>query len=145
MSLRKPSLDEDGWALRNAEGSHEENPASFWIPDRDVRDGLKVGQAAKLIFEIIATSLDGNQQLGGERMWVIVSERVGDQYVGILDNPPASLPRDDDSLYLVFGAEIPFGPEHIIDTATPPEAYTTWQLSQPPERRWPRPLDDLHR
>jgi hypothetical protein len=56
--------------------------------------------------------------------------------VGILDYQPVSLvPRED--VYLCFGAEIPFLPEHVIDIGHPPRLYRKWQLAQPPERRWP--------
>ena len=70
-------------------------------------------------------------------MWVIVSERIGEYYIGILDSKPSLEPSDD--MYLVFGAEIPFLPEHVIDIGHPPKEYQDWQLSQPPERKWPRP------
>lgn len=45
-------------------------------------------------------------------MWVIVSEVIGDSYIGILDSKPATVEPEDD-VYLVFGAEIPFKSEHI--------------------------------
>ena len=67
-------------------------------------------------------------------MWVLVAERLGGGYIGILDSQPASVERSD-NVYLCFGAEIPFFPEHVIDIADPPAEYVEWQLSQPPERR----------
>jgi hypothetical protein len=70
-------------------------------------------------------------------MWVIVSERQDGYYIGLLDNQPASFEPSDD-VYLCFGAEIPFSPEHVIDIADPPQEYVAWQLSQKPERIWPR-------
>jgi hypothetical protein len=41
-------------------------------------------------------------------------------------------------VYLCLGAEIPFLAEHVIDIDTPPQDYADWQLSQNPERIWPR-------
>ncbi len=58
-------------------------------------------------------------------------------YIGILDNIPATFDPSD-STYLCFGAEIPFGPEHVIDIGDPPADYVEWQLRQKPERVWPR-------
>jgi hypothetical protein len=126
----------DYWELRSAEESHRRNPESFWIPPLDVRQNLRRGQAARLIFDIELDE-DGKVVVQGERMWVVVSEKVGDTYIGILDNKPASFERGD-SVYLCFGAEVPFRAEHVIDTADPPQDYVDWQLGQAPERTWPR-------
>lgn len=70
-------------------------------------------------------------------MYVIISEKIGDTYIGILDNQPASFDRSDDT-YLRYGAEVPFLAEHVIDIEQPPPEYIEWQLGQPPDRRWPR-------
>jgi hypothetical protein len=135
--MRLPSLEQDRWQLRSGEESHRRYLDSFPIPPLKKRQGLKRGQAAQLIFDIAAQDATGNTVVGGERMWVIVAERLGDFYVGILDNKPASFEPGDD-VYLCFGAEVPFRAEHVIATADPPKQYADWQLGQPPERRWPR-------
>lgn len=70
-------------------------------------------------------------------MWVIVSEKIGDIYIGILDNQPMCIDPDDD-FYLGFGAEVPFAAEHVIDIDNPPQDYAEQVLSQVPERQWPR-------
>ena len=67
---------------------------------------------------------------------MIVSEIIGSQYIGILDFQPACIERDQDDIYLCFGAEIPFSFEHVIDIDTSPEEYIEWQLGQKPERTW---------
>jgi hypothetical protein len=134
--MRMPSLDRDFWELRSGEEAHRLNPKTFWIPSADERQNLRRGQAARLIFDI-QVELDGDPVVQGERMWVIVSERVGETYIGILDNKPASFEPADD-VYLCFGAEIPFRAEHVIDIGDPPADYVEWQLGQVPERRWPR-------
>ena len=135
--MRLAELDADSWTLRSGEESHAANPESFWIPSEDERRSLRRGQAARLIFEIEGYEEDGSVGLQAERMWVIVAQVVGGLYVGILDNQPACLDPASDA-YLRFGTEVPFGPEHVIDVASPPQDYVDWQLGQPPEHSWPR-------
>jgi hypothetical protein len=133
--MRLATLEHDLWQLRSGEASHRQHPETFWIPPLQQRQNLKRGQAARLIFDIEAEE-DGTVVVGGERMWVIVAEKIGDTYIGILDNQPA-LERSD-SVYLRFGAEVPFRAEHVIDISQPPPEYVDWQLGQAPERVWPR-------
>jgi hypothetical protein len=135
--MRLARLETDYWELRSGEVSHAENPDQFWIPPLEQRQSLKRGQAARLIFDIESEDENGQPVLQGERMWVIVSEKCGEYYIGLLDNQPASFEPADD-VYLCFGAEIPFLSEHVIDIGDPPEEYSNWQLSQEPERKWPR-------
>ena len=135
--MRLPTLETDFWTLRSGEAQHRAHPDAFWIPPLEERRNLERGKAARLIFEIEAEDEDGRVERNGERMNVIVAERVGDLYIGILDDEPATL-EPGERVYLCFGAEIPFGPEHVIDILDPPAEYVEWQLGQPPERRWPR-------
>lgn len=135
--MRQAQLSTDFWELRSGEALNRQQPDTFWIPPLHERQNLDKGQAAKLIFDIEADDESGVVHLTGERMWVIVAERVDGGYVGILDNQPSSLNPHPDT-YLCFGAEIPFLPEHVIDIATPPAEYVEWQLRQEPERHWPR-------
>lgn len=135
--MRLPTFEQDYWELRSGEEAHQEYPDTFWIPPLEQRQNLRRGQAVRLIFEIEGEEENGDIAVQGERMWVIVSERYGDFYLGILDNQPASL-EPSDNVYLCFGAEIPFLPEHVIDIGEPPKEYVEWQLGQEPERRWPR-------
>lgn len=136
--MRFARTETDYWELRSGENAHAENPEQFWIPSLQDRQTLKVGQSVKLIFDI--ETFDEEEKeivVSGERMWVIISEYNPDYYIGILDNQPACIEASD-SVYLVFGAEIPFRAEHVIDIGNPPADYVEWQLSQPPERIWPR-------
>jgi hypothetical protein len=132
-----PSLYVDHWDLESAEGRHAEAPESFWIPSRPEREQLQPGQAAKLLFRIESGKPDGPVELGVERMWVYITERVDGMYLGMLDNQPGSIEAADD-VYLVRGAEIPFGPEHVIDIATPPAEYIDEMRGASPTRTWPR-------
>ena len=134
--MRLPSIKTDYWELRSGQNAHAQNPNDFWIPPLTKREQLIKGQAARLIFDIEVEE-EGKILVQGERMWVIVSEKIANIYIGILDNQPACL-YPEENAYLRFGAEIPFLAEHIIDIANPPQDYVDWQLGQPPERVWPR-------
>jgi hypothetical protein len=135
--MRLASFERDFWQLCSGEESHRNNPDTFWLPPLEQRQNLKRGDAAKLIFEIEGEEEDGAVAVQGERMWVIVSDMIGQTYMGILDNQPICLQRSDD-VYLRFGAEVPFRAEHVIDIGHPPAEYVEWQLGQPPDRVWPR-------
>lgn len=135
--MRLAKMETDFWELSSGEALHAAHPETFHIPSIAARKNLKQGQAARLIFEIESEGENGEVMLQGERMWVIVAERNGDYYIGILDNQPASF-EPSETTYLCFGAEIAFLPEHVIDIGEPPEEYSRWQLSQEPERLWPR-------
>ena len=72
-----------------------------------------------------------------ERMWVFVTEKVGDIDVGLLDNEPAFFELNAET-YLVRLAEVPFRSEHVIDIASPPRRYANLMRRTEPTRRWPR-------
>ena len=135
--MRLADIERDFWELRSGEAAHQAHADTFWIPPLEARQNLKRGQVARLIFDIESADENGEIMVQGERMWVIVAEQHDDGYIGILDNQPASFEATDD-VYLCFGAEIPFLAEHVIDIRNPPKEYIEWQLSQEPERRWPR-------
>jgi hypothetical protein len=135
--MRWPSLEEDYWELESGEARHAEAPSSFWIPSRVEREAVQPGQAVKLLFAIEGEFEDGSIGVQVERMWVFVTERVADGFIGILDNRPDST-EPSPNAYLDIGVEVPFRPEHIIDIADPPQDYVTWQRSQPPSQTWPR-------
>ena len=67
-----------------------------------------------------------------------MSKIVGNIYIGILDFQPVCIEKDQDGVYLCFGAEIPFSHEHVIDIDRPPDDYIKWQLDQEPEKKWHR-------
>ena len=110
------TLEDDSWELESGEIRHRKRPDTFWIPDRAVRENLRIGQAAKLLFRI--RSADGNE-IGVERMWAIVVERMGNHYLGILDDEPAST----GPAHLHAGTEFLFTAVHVIDIDDPPRAY----------------------
>lgn len=113
------TFEEDFWQLRSGEKAHLENPEDFWMPSLEERTNLKRGDGVKLIFDFQAFNENGNLHIGGERMWAIVKEKIGDFYLGILDNQPASIGED----FLNKNSEIYFKTEHIIDINFPPKEY----------------------
>lgn len=59
---------------------HLEYPDSFEIPGTEEKAEVRPGDHVKLMWSV--------ERLGGERMWVKVTKRKGDQLVGTLDNWP---------------------------------------------------------
>jgi hypothetical protein len=127
--MRSPTLADDGWQLEDGEIRHREAPRTFYIPDQEARWNLQRGDMAKLLF-----SIDG--QANGkpiiERMWVVVTTRVEDLYLGILVNTPRS-PGATDRLSL--GAELPFEPRHVIGIEAG-NADSVSRAKQPALRPW---------
>ncbi|MBX7171540.1 MAG: hypothetical protein K1X72_11335 [Pyrinomonadaceae bacterium] len=121
MNPRLATFEEDSWQLRSGEESHQERPEEFWMPDLEIRQNLKRGDAVKLIFDFEGYNEDGQIEIGGERMWVIVQDKIEDFYLGILDNQPAGI----DEGFLDKNSEIYFKAEHIIDIGYPPKEYLT--------------------
>lgn len=135
--MRLASLERDYWALVSGEARHAESADSFWIPLLSERQSLKVGQAAKLIFEIESVNEKGEFERGCERMWVVVSNIEFPHYIGRLINKPATL--DESAVfYLKLDVEVPFLAEHVIDIDQPPEAYLKALFSEKPKNVWTR-------
>ena len=108
--MREPDFEQDGWCLEDGEELHREAPETFWLPELEDRQSLQPGDLVKLIFRI---SVDNEEEpVAVERMWVIVRERVGEQYLGILDNDPYAIEENDE---FWSGVELPFSPRHVID------------------------------
>jgi len=91
------------YTLDNGEKLNKDSPETFSIPPRAQRDSLLPGELVKLIFRM---SLGEDVQI--ERMWVIIKSRTDTGYIGTLDNDPFCTKE------LQAGAEVVFGPEHII-------------------------------
>lgn len=94
------------YELANAEDEHRRHPRSFFIPSREERESIAVGEAARLLFRLRRPSAD---QPGAERMWVEVTGRTkGGGYAGLLMNQPVAITS------IAKGDAIAFGPEHVI-------------------------------
>lgn len=92
------------YTLDSAEEIHELYPDTFWIPSRDVRENLEVGQLVKLLFRVTNGSED---QV--ERMWVEISKVTDDGYEGILDNDPYCTKK------ITAGLKVTFQAKHVIE------------------------------
>lgn len=73
------------WTFVDAEMTAKQYPDSFEIPTAEEIATVDKGSLVKLIFEIV-DPIEGEPI--AERMWVIVTQRKGDNFIGILDNDP---------------------------------------------------------
>lgn len=128
--MREPDFDIDGWCLEDGEARHAEAPRTFWIPERDRRDSLEIGDLAKLIFRISVDDAEDNVAV--ERMWVVVRERLADGYLGVLDNEPDAIAENEE---FWLGSEIPFSAKHVINIEER-DANTIALASNEPRTRW---------
>jgi hypothetical protein len=134
--VRFATLEDDFWRLDSAVERHRAHPDQFWIPDVTERTSLRPGDLAQLRFEIeVDEGVEVNVQ--AERMWVCVREVTSWGYMGVLTNTPGGYEESDD-VYLVYGAEVPFTAEHVIDIER--EVDRSLNLSREvmrePRRRW---------
>jgi hypothetical protein len=134
--MRFPTLEDDFWRLDSAVERHDANPGNFWIPDVAERASLLPGDLAQLRFEIEVEE-DGDVSVQAERMWVCVRGVADWGYWGILVNTPAGY-EDTEDVYLVYGAEVPFSAEHVIDIqrAADRAANLDRDVMRRPSRRW---------
>lgn len=117
---RLARLSDDGWELESGEARQAAHPDTFLIPSREARENLKTGQAVKLLFRIEAQTEAGAMDLGVERMWAIVAGRLGEFFIGILENDPVTIDPDPT---LKAGMELLFQPEHVIAIEALPREY----------------------
>lgn len=110
------TLENDFWTLESGFDRHVKNPNGFWIPDEEQRLTLDKGAAAKLIF-----LLEGEDDDGESRVWVIVLGSRYGYYLGILGSDPDCLESEDGVLQR--GSKLWFKPAHIIDIGHPPLEY----------------------
>lgn len=103
--------DGPSWHLDNAEARNEAAPDSFFIPPRERRESLKIGDHVKLLFE--GPTRSGDKIC--ERMWVEVTSVTASGYAGELLNEPSEIPS------IRAGERVVFGPEHVAAYAWPPE------------------------
>ena len=128
--MREPDFDIDGWCLEDGEAYHIAAPHTFWIPERQRRESLEVGDLAKLIFRISVDNAAENVSV--ERMWVLVRERTPDGYLGVLDNEPDAIAENDE---FWLGTELPFSAKHVINIDER-DANTIALALEEPRTRW---------
>ena len=100
----KQKNTEVSYKILDGEMLNQIYPETFFIPPRQVRENIPLGTDVKLVFDIHAEHVDC-----AERMWVTVTDKSGDHYVGQLNNNPLCTKK------LKAGAEIIFRTENIID------------------------------
>jgi hypothetical protein len=108
-TVRLASFAIEHWELESGMVMNEQYPKTFSIPDEAVRRSMKPGNIVKLMFEYLYPDDD---KIGGERMWVEITELNGPYFVGRLRNPPAMIDEWHD---LDYDSEVVFLPEHVID------------------------------
>ncbi len=84
--MKLPTYENDHYELDNGEKIHNENPESFWLPSKKLRENLQVGDLVKLIFRM--SERENHENVTVERMWVKIKEKNGSFYSGTLDNDP---------------------------------------------------------
>ncbi len=101
--VRTRAKIESGLAL------HGEHPDTFWVPNAEEKADLRPGDLVKLMWVI---NRPRKSWPGGERMWVKITHRDGDNFVGTLDNWPVYV-------YLRPDETVRFHAEAIIDYSFP--------------------------
>lgn len=84
---------------------HREYPDSFWVPSADEKAALQPGDLVKLMWSVRPKSKGA---ASGERMWVSITRREGDQLEGALESWPVVV-------YLEPGETVKFHIDDIID------------------------------
>ncbi len=128
--MRDPDFRIDGWCLDDGEAYQAAAPDTFWLPGRQERESLQTGDLAKLIFQISVDNADENVAV--ERMWVLVRERIPGGYLGVLDNEPDAIAKNDE---FWLGTELPFSAKHVINIEER-DANTVALAQEEPRRRW---------
>ena len=89
--------------------SHRRWPDSFWVPDVNEKATLRPGDCVKLMWSV--------QRSPGERMWVKIIHRDGNQLIGTLDNWAIFA-------YIRPGERVKFHIDDIIDYSLADEGNT---------------------
>lgn len=108
MATVFPDFMRDGFFLDNAVKLAEIYPSTYLISSPERRNSLRQGDIVKLSFRFGEPSGPG-EDYDTERMWVVVVERVGDHWIGELDNDPKY------SSKISSGHRLHFHPDHVID------------------------------
>lgn len=136
--IRLASEAVDGFELESGEDRQAEAPETFWLPPLSERQTLQPGMLAKLIFRISVDNIEDPNPV--ERMWVIVREKLGEIYMGVLDNEPDCIAENDE---FWLGTELPFRAEHVINIETASDESLA-SLLEPPRRRWARDNEKMN-
>jgi hypothetical protein len=100
-----------GWDILDAESDHASGESIFWLPAREERERIGIGEHAKLVF-VQWDDRSASTDTGGktsESMWVKITDHGDGVYRGTLDNKPTLIP----SLHL--GDLVVFSPRNVVD------------------------------
>ena len=111
--IKLANRHEDGWELLDAEIIAKRHPSSFVLPELRERASLKPGDFAKAVFSF---DVEG-ETASEERMWLKVEERVPSHYIGVLDNIPTLIDKNDT---IWRGSKVLFEPRHVIEVLRGP-------------------------
>jgi hypothetical protein len=110
---RFATLDEDRWRLLDVAESWAQRTGPIWFPEEETRASIQPGGEAKLLWEIIASDVEGQAATHVERMWVEVDHREGSGgetlYTGTLANDPYN------PGFTRYGTRVWFTPRHVAD------------------------------
>lgn len=93
--------------FRDAQELHRQYPETFEVPSAERLDRVTPGSLVK----VCVLSWQADEEAGGERFWVEVLERHGDQLVGRVDNEL----DDTDKHGLALHDRVQFRLENIYD------------------------------
>jgi hypothetical protein len=102
-----------------------ENPYTFQLPTAEEIAHLAPGHSVKLIFR----SLPEGADYAAERMWVTITHRDGEKFLGDLDNEPLDIPQ------LSPGDEVSFAAHQIIGVFWA-DAADRARFEDPESDRW---------
>jgi hypothetical protein len=128
--MQQPDFHMHGWSLDDGEVYHRRAPTTFPIPSLGTRNSLRPGDFAKLIFVIAVDNTD--EPIAYERMWVLVRDTRPGGYLGVLDNDPTKIAKNE---MLWSGTELPFEARHVIAVLPGDESSRRMALL-PPRRPW---------
>lgn len=135
--MRLPVLARDSWELMPA----DQSTGSAEL--RRARQNLSPGHGVKVMMRLASagsgTPAGGNPPVIIELPWLLVTDQVGEVYLGVLLDHPRSQGHHS-APYVEKGAEIPFRAEDVIATSLPTTAAegTAALRQNPVTRRWPR-------
>ena len=111
---RLSTIEFDSWQLISGVAMNEHHSSTFAIPNAEQRARVIPTDFVKLGFEIADAHPENENEVTtfGERMWVRVCGTYCPYLWGTLSNNSSF---DGADIGLVFGAEIVFLPEHILD------------------------------
>lgn len=105
MKKELPTFEKDGFELENGVETNKLYSETFHIPSEKEKSELEKGNIVKLTFHIQTQDDKGEVKINPERMWVIIFERDGEWFEGILDNQPFCTDQINPGMQVIFKLE----------------------------------------